>query len=517
MYSYTLKICIISDDSYIEEVIGSAKPRQGFKHEIYTAADFSAESDIADIYIVDGRESLLKEVYGAKKADGIVAFYTDRVLEFKNFNRLWKKPVGREEMAFLFESMLDEIKLAKDSRLHLNYLDTLIDNSPDLIWFKDIKGSHVKVNESFCHAVSKTKEQVQGRGHYYIWDINPEEYSKGEYVCLESEDQVISAGRAMVFDENVKTKSGMRLFVTVKSPLFDEYGKILGTVGMAHDVTELNNVSREMDLFIENMPFGVIVSNEQDVILNVNDEMLRMTGWTRQEVVDYKITPNSAYKQEVISNTEAAKITSIIIPVGGENRIFELTKIHITDVFKQNLGIMRIFRDITAERRLEAQVVRTANTDFLTGLYNRRYFYSYINSNCMGKPVSLVAVDLDRFKSINDTYGHQMGDEALVLTAQVLEESFKDGVIARIGGDEFVVLLENADPEYITGTIERAYDNFVRAYSAKEEFANLGISIGVASTDCLDGDIDKLYNRSDSALYSVKGRHKGGYCISDKQ
>ena len=253
MYRYSLDICIISGDTHIAQVLGGVKPREGFEHNIFTATEFSAEKGGSDIYIVDDMEHILKEAYEAKKPDGMVAFYTDRVSAFKNFDCLWKKPVSDDEMVFLFENMLDKIKLAKDNRLHLNYLDTLIDNSPDLIWFKDIKGSHVKVNESFCHAVNKTKEQVQGRGHYYIWDINPEEYSKGEYVCLESEDEVINAGKAMVFDENVKTKSGMRLFVTVKSPIYDENGAILGTVGMAHDVTELNNVSREMELFINNI------------------------------------------------------------------------------------------------------------------------------------------------------------------------------------------------------------------------------------------------------------------------
>lgn len=518
MYRYTLSICIISDNDYIENVLKEIEAKQGFEHKIYTISreEFSAEKDKSDIFVVDSYEDMLVQVYKAKKPDGVLVFYTEVVKKCQNFDRLWKKPATKDEMIFLFKNALQEIKLAKDNRLHLNYLETLIDNSPDLIWFKDINGSHVKVNESFCNAVNKTKAQVEGRGHYYIWDINPEEYSKGEYVCLESEEDVINAGKSLVFDENVKTKSGMRLFVTVKSPIYDENHQILGTVGMAHDVTELNNVSREMNLFIDNMPFGVIVSNEEDIVQNVNDEVLKMTGWTRKAMLGYKINAGLNFGQDFVSDNGDSQVAYITVPIKGEDRIFEMTKIHITDVFKNHIGIMRIFKDVTVERRLEAQVIHTANTDFLTGLYNRRYFYNYININCVNKPVAIVTADLDRFKSINDTYGHQTGDEALVLTSNVLKESFKDCVIVRIGGDEFIVIIESNDAGYIKTLVEGAYKNFQAAFKSRKEFANLGISVGVAFTDCLDGDVDVLVRKSDAALYTVKDNDKGGYFISEE-
>ena len=133
------------------------------------------------------------------------------------------------------------------------WLDAVIDTSPDLIWFKDVRGAHLKVNEAFCEAVGKNKKEVEGRGHYYIWDIQPEEYATGEYVCLETEEIVLSRRARCLFDEKVKCKQGLRHFKTYKAPLLQEGGALVGTVGVAQDITRhelaVSRASENMDSF----------------------------------------------------------------------------------------------------------------------------------------------------------------------------------------------------------------------------------------------------------------------------
>lgn len=138
-----------------------------------------------------------------------------------------------------FESILQQIRQKKELRRTQIFLNTVIDSTPDLVWFKDVRGSHLKVNDAFCLAVGKSKEQVEGRGHYYIWDIPPDEYAKGEYVCMETEEIVMSRGELCVFDEKVKCRQGLRQFKTYKAPLVGDDGTLLGTVGVAQDVTRL--------------------------------------------------------------------------------------------------------------------------------------------------------------------------------------------------------------------------------------------------------------------------------------
>lgn len=89
---------------------------------------------------------------------------------------------------------------------------------------------------------------------------------------------------------------------------------------------------------------------------------------------------------------------------------------------------------------LEQQLSSNSNTDFLTGLYNRRYFYEYYSNRHDFEQISILYVDLDCFKSVNDTYGHQIGDEALKISSQVLQELFPNDLIARLGAMNFLFL-----------------------------------------------------------------------------
>ncbi len=117
--------------------------------------------------------------------------------------------------------------------------------------------------------------------------------------------------------------------------------------------------------------------------------------------------------------------------------MLEIHENSVYDVFNHVAGKLCIFRDVTVERDLEKQIRHSSNTDFLTGLYNRRCFYQYIHNNRGSRTVSLMYIDLDRFKEVNDTYGHKVGDAVLVHTADVLRQLFRDDFVARLGGDEF--------------------------------------------------------------------------------
>lgn len=101
-------------------------------------------------------------------------------------------------------------------------------------------------------------------------DLKKEEYEQGEYICLESDEIVLEERRTCLFDEMVKSKQGMRQFKTYKSPLFDDDGTILGTVGIAHDVTDLANMGAELEIFLRNMPFAILISGNDGRIINVN-------------------------------------------------------------------------------------------------------------------------------------------------------------------------------------------------------------------------------------------------------
>ena len=259
MYHRLVRVCIFGDDFFIEDVLKHVDPLSGLEYEIFTSQvdDIEVLKNCSIIILNTAYDSKkIREICDFKKRDAFFVLcasahdFSVCSENYTYYDELWAKPLDAEKIAFLFGKLVSRIQKNEDYCLMEQYLETLIDSLPDLIWFKDARGSHLRVNKSFCEAVGKTKEDVRGRGHYYIWDIEPDEYAKGEYVCLESEEIVLREKKNCLFDETVKIKDSMRKFKTYKSPLFDRNGDVLGTVGVARDVTDLQNLQIEMNIQI---------------------------------------------------------------------------------------------------------------------------------------------------------------------------------------------------------------------------------------------------------------------------
>ena len=159
-----------------------------------------------------------------------------------------------------------------------------------------------------------------------------------------------------------------------------------------------------------------------------------------------------------------------------------------------------------------AQLIGAAETDDLTSLYNRRYFYKYVaGNNVLGKPLSVFYIDLDNFKKINDQYGHNAGDDLLHKVARLLEKVFSDGLCFRFGGDEFVCLLQGErTKEELAKYAETYLSKLGELVAENANFAGLSASIGIASTPALK-DIDALLLASDRAMYDAKQSSKRAY------
>ena len=422
-------------------------------------------------------------------------------------------------LAAHFRRLVNTMKNETDFRREKIYFETAIDSIPDLVWFKDTIGAHLIVNDSFCKLVEKTKEQIYKRGHYYIWDIPREEYEKGEYVCLESEDEVVEARRTCIFDEKIKTKNGMRQFKTYKSPLIDVDDSIFGTCGIAHDVTDLHNMNNELDVILESVPFAVFVYDNNNVIVNANKEFNLMFGvheeLTKVDVSEW-VSKYAKGKVRKVANRD-----EFLLDYGNEVRTVSFNQQNITDIFGETIGSMVIFRDVTVERLNEARTIKRANTDFLTGLNNRRALTDYLEKSRKSARITLITIDLDNFKQVNDIYGHHAGDEALLTVTRVMKESFPEDFIARLGGDEFLVVVSRNDGIEQVKEEVREFQSKLRAeYTKTPEFSDITTSIGIASdhlAHCGRYDFDKILRNSDRALYKAKDNGKAQFCVYEKE
>jgi diguanylate cyclase (GGDEF)-like protein len=181
-----------------------------------------------------------------------------------------------------------------------------------------------------------------------------------------------------------------------------------------------------------------------------------------------------------------------------------LTELEIHDYFDNVSGYFCTMQDITYQRAYEQSIINAANTDMLTGMYNRRYFYNFLSGN-IGKSFHLLYLDLDRFKAVNDNFGHSAGDEVLIKTSELIQDFFPDAVTARLGGDEFAVIdYENSrkDIESICSQLENTVLNTFKHYNC-----NTTVSIGITYTDGSAEDIDTLIQESDTRMYEKKKKH----------
>ena len=200
----------------------------------------------------------------------------------------------------------------------------------------------------------------------------------------------------------------------------------------------------------------------------------------------------------------------------------------ITKPFKPKELLAKVSRELKLQKLIfdleesKKELKRQASVDSMTGLYNRRYFMQVakeildITKRSTGE-ASVIMLDIDNFKNINDTYGHKTGDNVIVVLSHKLQELTRSSdVISRWGGEEFVILLPETNLDGATVIAEKIRD-FIELLSIKideEKYLNITVSIGVAQINCqTDTQIEHTINRADDALYDAKHSGKNKVCI----
>jgi diguanylate cyclase (GGDEF)-like protein len=166
--------------------------------------------------------------------------------------------------------------------------------------------------------------------------------------------------------------------------------------------------------------------------------------------------------------------------------------------------------------RLFSQVQLLAVTDTLTGLYNRRYFFEFAvqefeRSRRYARPLSVLMLDIDHFKKVNDTYGHLVGDRLLSELAKQCKSTLRDAdVMARYGGEEFVVLLPETPARLALLAAERLWKAIAGVQLDVEgQTVSVSVSLGVAELDSGCPNLEALLGRADQALYRAKIAGRG--------
>lgn len=205
---------------------------------------------------------------------------------------------------------------------------------------------------------------------------------------------------------------------------------------------------------------------------------------------------------------------------GAENeRYFRLQLTFMPDEQGSIQNCVGFIEDFTEQMQLKKE----ANTDILTGLYNRRSGIRLIN-DCMkntklnaGEVHACMLMDLDHFKVLNDTLGHQVGDVALQDVARILKQHFRDyDILCRIGGDEFLMFLKSIPENVIERNVTSLLKKIHLSYGSGEKQVDISASVGIVLVRDGEYNFTEIYHQADEALYEVKNGQRNGFKIYGK-
>jgi len=213
-----------------------------------------------------------------------------------------------------------------------------------------------------------------------------------------------------------------------------------------------------------------------------------------------------------------------IIGLKGGRRWLDMHAVPMRDANGQIAGLLGVTRDITERKKTEQELEKLARTDVLTGLANRRWFMALAEQELSrthryGGPLSVFMMDIDHFKNVNDTYGHQTGDLVLQKLGELCREALRDvDCVGRIGGEEFAVVLPQTDGARALEVAERVRQMVAHAEVAVERGlpVHFTLSIGVATLVGANTNIDTLLGQADGALYEAKRAGRNRVCVFGK-
>lgn len=417
---------------------------------------------------------------------------------------------------------IERIKL-KQMEASRAYFMELFTGAPVAYCLLDHKGQILEVNEAWTQLTGYEKPMVLGR--YY--DFLIEESSV--HLPLES---LLVQDSNQSFELIIHTANGERrevIFQTRTS--FSADASQIKIHCILINVTEQRQTEKRLRLAAKvyaETGEGIMVTTADLKVVMVNNAFTRILGYQPDEVIGK--TPafiksgrhDAAFYQDMWQVIETKGIwqgeiwnrhkTGYVLPEW-------LTITELRDEQGEVENYVGVFADITQLKESESKLDYLAHYDVLTGLINRRRFvanldYAIAHAKRDNALLAVLVLGLDRFKDVNDSFGHGVGDEVLIKASQLLQETIREAdSIARLGGDQFVVLLEDLHSH---DDAARVADKFIQILS--EPFSldgnlvvSVGCSIGISLFPSLATRPEELMQQADSALYLAKKKGRGSY------
>ncbi|RKI82859.1 response regulator [bacterium 0.1xD8-71] len=360
MYNCRLHIYFTGHPCRTFNVIKKMPALEHFTH-IFSESDdpeasLTAKADVivADLSSIDTADALQILLQNRGEKTQIIILADKKQLQMlcadsalSDITDIWITPMSDEEIRFRFLRWQQTCKMSKDFWQTSHYLEATINNIPNLIWYKDKDGVHEKVNDSFCRTVNKSKQQVEGQRHAYIWDVEQDDPA-----CIESEHQVMSKRHTFVSEEIIKTGEGMRTLMTYKSPLYNLDESVMGTVGVAIDVTqerayeqELIKKNQTLETIFTTIECGVMSHTlDGSHVVSINSAALKILGYESKaelEADGFDLIASSVMLEDQAGLLESIKT----LKKAGDNISVEYRVQHKDGEILHVMGNIKLFEE----------------------------------------------------------------------------------------------------------------------------------------------------------------------------
>jgi diguanylate cyclase (GGDEF)-like protein/PAS domain S-box-containing protein len=414
------------------------------------------------------------------------------------------------------------------------HFQALVQNASDVIVVLDPDGTRRYISPSVERMLGFRPDELIGRTIRELWHPDDAPALSRFFADLRTRP-----GACATIACRIRHAGGSwRWSEIIATNLIDEPA-VGGIVVNARDITERKEVEQQLTherdllhLLMDNLPDIIFFKDTESRFVRINRALAEVYGLRDPEdavgKTDFDFTTAeiaSAYVADdrilLATRKPIRDVSESIIGEDGAVRWISTTKAPTFDAEGNVTGLVGISRDVTERRALEEQLTHQAFHDALTGLPNRMLFadrlqHSLVRSAREADPLAVLFVDLDGFKIVNDSLGHEAGDALLLTVVERLRSCVRGGdTVARLGGDEFIILLDPAEPEQAVETAKRIAARLAVPIQLSDRPIVVTASIGIA---CKSSPLDRaedLLKSADIAMYIAKQRGKSQFAIFD--